>query len=319
MITFIQQLINGLMIGSLYALLALGYSMVYGVLKMVNFAHGELFMLGPMFSLVLLRAFDIIEGPLNVIKGKLNFGQTAGVLLLCFIGGSIISAITGLLMERFAYRTLRNRKAPMAISMIAAMGVSLLLQNAAMLIFGYKQKGFPSILEVKYFSIGGAQFSNLQILILGVVVFLLITLGYLVNKTYLGRNFRAVSMDQCAAGLMGVDVNAVVAFVFILGPAIGAISGVMYAMSYGQVYYLMGSTIGMKGWISAIIGGIGNVWGSVMGGLLLGVLEVVGAGYLPLITGGSLGSEYRNIFAFIFLIGVLLWRPQGLFGKRGIK
>ena len=318
MVMFLQQLVNGLMIGSLYALLALGYSMVYGVLKMVNFAHGELFMLGPMFSIVLLRLFNIVQGRLNMIEVKLDFGQTAGVLLLCFIGGSLISATMGLLMERFAYRPLRNRKAPMEISMIAAMGVSLLLRNAAMLIFGYKQQGFPSILEVKHFSIGGAEFSNLHLLILGVAVFLLLVLSYLVNKTYIGRNFRAVSIDQCAAGLMGVNVNAVVAFVFILGPAIGAISGVLYAMTYGQVYYMMGAAIGMKGWIAAIIGGIGNIWGSVMGGFLLGILEVVGAGYLPLITGGELGSEYRNIFAFVFLIVVLIWRPQGLFGKRGI-
>jgi branched-chain amino acid transport system permease protein len=206
----------------------------------------------------------------------------------------------------------------MEIAMIAAMGVSLALQNGAMLTFGHQQKGFPSIIEVKYFKIAGASFSNMQVFIFGFVVVLLLGMLYLVNKTYMGRNFRAVSMDRCAAGLMGVNVNAVVAFVFILGPAIGAASGVLYAMSYGQVYYLMGMTVGMKGWVAAIIGGIGNIWGSVLGGFILGFLEVIGAGYLPLLTGGQLGGEYRNIFAFIMMIVILLFRPQGIFSKRGV-
>jgi len=214
---FVQQLINGLMVGCLYALLALGYSMVYGVLKMVNFAHGELFMLGPMFGLVLLRLFNIVQGRLNMISGSLNFGQTAGVLFICFVGGAAFSALVGVVMERLAYRPLRNRNASMEIAMIAAMGVSLALQNGAMLTFGHQQKGFPSIIEVKYFKIAGASFSNMQVFIFGFVVVLLLGMLYLVNKTYMGRNFRAVSMDRCAAGLMGVNVNAVVALSLFLG------------------------------------------------------------------------------------------------------
>jgi branched-chain amino acid transport system permease protein len=288
------------------------------VLKLVNFAHGELFMLGPMLALVLMRFFGIIVGRMNQIPpGSLNPWQTAGVLLLSFVGGAALTALVGVIMERIVYRPLRNRNAAMEISMIAAMGVSLFLQNAAMMIFGNQQKGFPSIIEVKYFNIAGANFSNMQVFILLFVVVLLISLSYLVNKTYIGRNFRAVAQDRCASGLMGVNVNGVIAFVFILGPAIGAASGVLYSMSYGQVYYLMGMTIGMKGWIAAIIGGIGNIWGAVIGGLILGVLEVIGAGYLPLLTGGELGTEYRNIFAFAMLIIFLLFKPQGLFGKRG--
>lgn len=316
---FLQQLVNGLTIGCLYALMALGYSMVYGVLKMVNFAHGELFMLGPMFGLVLMRALGIVQGNFNSIPGVQTSGQMIGTLVLCFVGGAIFSAIVGLLIERLAYRPLRTRNAKMEISMVAAMGVSLLLQNVTMLAFGHQQKGFPSIIETKFYTIAGASFSNLQVFIVLMAVILLLSLSYLVNGTYMGRAFRAVSMDRCASGLMGVDVNAIVAFVFVLGPAIGAASGVMYAMSYGQVYYLMGSTIGMKGWVSAIIGGIGNIQGSVLGGFLLGCLEVIGAGYLPLLTGGAMGGEYRNIFAFIALIVVLLFKPEGLFSKRGIR
>lgn len=316
---FLQQLVNGLTIGCLYALMALGYSLVYGVLKMVNFAHGELFMLGPMFGLVLMRALGIVQGNFNSIPGVQTSGQMIGTLVLCFVGGAIFSAIVGLLIERLAYRPLRTRNAKMEISMVAAMGVSLLLQNVTMLAFGHQQKGFPSIIEAKFYTIAGASFSNLQVFIVLMAATLLLSLSYLVNGTYMGRAFRAVSMDRCASGLMGVDVNAIVAFVFVLGPAIGAASGVMYAMSYGQVYYLMGSTIGMKGWVSAIIGGIGNIQGSVLGGFLLGCLEVIGAGYLPLLTGGAMGGEYRNIFAFIALIVVLLFKPEGLFSKRGIR
>jgi branched-chain amino acid transport system permease protein len=316
---FLQQLVNGLTIGCLYALMALGYSMVYGVLKMVNFAHGELFMLGPMFGLVLMRALGIVQGNFNSIPGVQTSRQVVGTLILCFVGGAVFSAIVGLLIERLAYQPLRTRNAKMEISMVAAMGVSLLLQNVTMLIFGHQQKGFPSIIETKFFTVAGANFSNLQVFIIVLAVILLLSLSYLVNETYLGRAFRAVSMDRCASGLMGVDVNAIVAFVFILGPAIGAASGVMYAMSYGQVYYLMGVTIGMKGWMAAIVGGIGNIQGSVLGGFLLGFLEVIGAGYLPLLTGGAMGGEYRNIFAFIMLIVVLLFKPEGLFSKRGIR
>lgn len=315
---FVQQAINGLMMGCLYALLALGYSMVYGVLKMVNFAHGELFMLGPMSALVLMRSLNIVQGRLNMISGTLTIEQTVGVLLLCFIGGAVFSALIGVLMERLAYRPLRKRNATMEIAMISAMGVSLTLQNGAMLTFGTQVRGFPSIIDIHYYNVGGAHFSNMQIFIFIFVVFLLIAMLYLVNKTYIGRNFRAVSMDRCAAGLMGVNVDAVVAFVFLLGPAIGAASGVLYGMSYGQVYYLMGANIGMKGWVAAIIGGIGNIWGSVLGGFILGILETFGAGYLPLLTGGEIGGEYRSIFAFIALIVILLYRPQGIFSRRGV-
>lgn len=309
-----QQIVNGITVGCLYALLALGYSMVYGVLRMVNFAHGELFMLGPMFALFLMRQFGIVQGRLNMIPGPLDGGDIVLILALCFIGGAAFSALIGWLMERLAYRPLRN--ASMEICMISALGVSLMLQNATMLIFGHQQKGFPTVLPVKYFSIAGASFSNMQVFIFLLSVGLLVTLSYMVNKTYMGRCFRAVALDRCASGLMGVNVNGVIALVFLLGPAIGAASGVLYGMSYGQVYYLMGANVGMKGWIAAIIGGIGDIWGAVLGGLLLGLLEVIGAGYLPVITNGALGTEYRNIFSFLMLIVFLLFRPQGLFGRR---
>jgi len=312
---FVQQLINGIALGCLYALVALGYSMVYGVLRMVNFAHGELFMLGPMWALFLLRLFGIVQGRLNMIPGPLTGGRIALILFISFAGGAAFSGLVGLSMERFAYRPLR--KAVAATGIISSLGVSLTLQNATMLVFGHQQKGFPTVLPLRLFSVAGASFSNMQVFIVGLSLVLLIGLSYLVNKTYIGRCIRAVALDRCAAGLMGVNVNAIIAFVFLLGPALGAASGVLYAMSYGQVYYMMGGNIGIKGWISAIMGGIGNIWGAVVGGLLLGTLEVVGGGYLPLITGGALQAEYRNIFSFVMLVLFLIFRPEGLLGKRG--
>jgi branched-chain amino acid transport system permease protein len=315
MIAFFQQVVNGITMGSLYALVALGYTMVYGVLKMVNFAHGELFMLGPMFSLFLLQTVGLVTGRLNQLPAGMAVWQILLVIALCFITAFIFSAILGLIMERTVYRSLRNRNAVSAVTMIAAMGVSVFLQNATMLIFGHAQKGYPNALTLKTFNVGGLTFTNMQVFIILFGLVLLIGLSYLVNKTYLGRSFRAVATDRCAAGLMGINVNAVIAFVFILGAA----SGVLYGMSYGQIFYMMGSLIGIKGWIAAIIGGIGNIKGAVIGGFLLGLFEVIGAGYLPVLTRGAIGPEYRNIVAYALLIAVLLVRPQGLYGKRGVS
>jgi len=319
MIAFFQQIINGITMGSLYAMVALGYTMVYGVLKMVNFAHGELFMLGPMFSLFLLQTVGLVTGRLNQLPASMAVWQIFLVIVLCFITAFLFSAILGLVMERTVYRSLRNRNAVSAVTMIAAMGVSVFLQNATMLIFGHAQKGYPNPLTLKTFNVGGLTFTNMQVFIILFGLVLLIGLSYLVNKTYLGRSFRAVATDRCAAGLMGINVNAVIAFVFILGPGIGAASGVLYGMSYGQIFYMMGSLIGIKGFIAAIIGGIGNIKGAVIGGFLLGLFEVIGAGYLPIITRGAIGPEYRNIVAYALLIVVLLVRPQGLYGKRGVS
>jgi branched-chain amino acid transport system permease protein len=314
----IQQIINGITIGCLYALIGLGFSMIFGILRITNFAHGELFMFGPMFSLVLMKLTGFTTGRMNLARPDLSTVEIILAVLICFIGGAAIAALIGVIMERVAYRPIRLKNSAPEIGMIAALGVSLFLQNAAMLIFGHQQKGFPTLIETKSFAIGGAQFTNMQVFILALTIFLLLAVTYLVNKTYLGRCFRAVALDRCAAGLMGVNVNQVIVFVFILGPGIAGISGVLYAMTYGQVYYLMGAIITMKGWIAAVLGGIGNIWGAVLGGFMLGMVEVIGAGYLPLLTGGQLGAEYRNIFAYAILMVFLIIKPEGLFGKKGV-
>jgi len=280
---------------------------------MVNFAHGELFMLGPMFALSLLRAMGVVTGRLNTIKEQLTGAKLAIVLVICFLGGALFSTILALIMERVAYRPLR--RAPVLTALISSLGVSIILQNATMLIFGGELKGFPRMLPTRYFTIMGASFSNIQVFIAIVSVLLLIGLYYVVNRTYLGRCIRAVAEDSDAAGLVGVDVNRTIASVFVLGPAIGAASGVLFSVFYEQVYYLMGATIGTKGWTAAVIGGIGNIWGAVIAGLFLGIVETVGGGYLPIITRGLLGSDYKHIFAFLILIIVLVFRPQGLLGE----
>lgn len=313
MTTFIQQSLNGLTIGMIYALIALGYSMVYGVLKMVNFAHGDLCVLGAMFSLTLLRATGITRGRLNIIAVPLTGPRLIGVLAMVFLGGMLCSAVTALVIERLVYRPLR--KASILTVLVAALGVSIALANLMMLVFGREMKAFPSLVEKTYFTVLGATFSNLQLLIAALTILLLIGLFYLVNKTTLGRCIRAVAEDKDMAGLLGIDVNRVVVAVFALGASLGAVAGISHAMYYGQTYYLTGYQLMILGWASAVIGGIGDMRGCVIAGLLIGLLEAVGGGYLPVLTQGLLGADYRRIFVFLALIVTLVVKPGGILGK----
>ena len=311
---FVQQLINGLSVGFIYGLVALGYTMVYGVLKLINFAHGELFMLGPMFVLVVLRVVGVVQGAFAYSTVPLTPLQLGLVLFLSFVAAGLFSGFVGILVERVAYR--RLRRAPPLSNLVSALAASLFLSNATMLIAGRNIKPFPRILPTRYFTIAGATLSNMQLFIVLASLSLLALLLLFVQKTPLGRAIRAVSEDKDVAGMMGVDVNRTIAWVFLLGPGIGAISGVLFSMYYGQAYYSMGMLVGNKAFIAAVMGGIGNIVGSVVGGVILGVFEVIGAGYLPIITGGRLGAEYQNTFAFVLLILVLIIRPQGIFGER---
>jgi len=313
MTTFVQQSLNGLTIGLIYALIALGYSMVYGVLKMVNFAHGDLCVLGAMFSLFLLRATGITKGRLNIIEVPLTGVRLGLVFGMVFLGGMLFSAITALIIERLIYRPLR--RASILTILVSALGVSIALENLMMLIFGREMKSFPSLLQKKYFTIMGATYSNLQVFIAILTVLLLMGLFYLVNKTTLGRCIRAVAEDKDMAGLLGIDVNRVIVAVFALGASLGAVAGISHAMYYGQTYYLTGYQLMILGWASAVIGGIGDMRGCVIAGLLIGLLEAVGGGYLPVLTGGLLGADYRRIFVFLVLIITLVVKPAGILGK----
>ena len=316
MSTFIQQLINGVALGAMYALVGLGYTMVYGVLRMVNFAHGELVILGPICGLFILRAMGLISGPLSGNLAVPLAGITLlSVGLIVLAGAGVFSGMLGVAMERLAYRPLR--RAPVLMPLLSALGVSVFLQNVTMLASGRAARGFPSFLTVRYFSVAGATLSSSHIFVVTVCAVLLIVLQYVVQKTFVGRCFRAVAEDKDTAGLMGVDVNRTIALVFALGPFVGAISGVLFAMHYGRVDYSLSSFIGMKGWIAAVAGGIGSIPGTAAGGLFLGVIEALSAGYLPTLTGGVLGAEYKDIIAFTVLIVMLILRPQGLFGEAG--
>lgn len=313
MTTFVQQSLNGLTIGIIYSLIALGYSMVYGVLKMVNFAHGDLCVLGAMFSLTLLRATGITRGRLNIIEVPLTGVRLLLVLGMVFLGGMLFSALAALIIERLVYRPLR--RASILTILVSALGVSIVLQNVMMLVFGREMKAFPTLLKKQYSTILGATYSNLQVFIAILTVLLLVGLFYLVNKTTLGRSIRAVAEDRDMAGLLGIDSNRVIVSVFALGAALGAVAGICHAMYYGQTYYLTGYQLMILGWASAVIGGIGDMRGCVIAGLMIGLLEAVGGGYLPILTGGLLGADYRRIFVFLALIVTLVLKPGGILGR----
>ena len=301
---FTQQLVNGLVLGSIYALVALGYTMVYGILELINFAHGEVTMIGAMVALsvigVLLGAAPDLPGVMVVL---------AGILVAIPACMALAFAI-----EKIAYRPLR--RAPRLAPLITAIGVSIILQNLAMLIWGRQYVAFPPLLPTTRFEFLGAHVSLLQIAIVVLALAIMAGLWLLVEKTRLGRAMRATAQSREVAELMGVNVDRVISATFVIGAAIAAIAGVMVSAYYGLAHYYMGFMLGLKAFSAAVLGGIGNIAGAMLGGLLLGVIEALGAGYIGDITGGFLGSHYQDVFAFFVLIGVLVFRPSGLLGER---
>jgi branched-chain amino acid transport system permease protein len=301
-----QQLINGLTIGSVYALIALGYTMVYGVLQLINFAHGDLFMLGAMIAVFVLAGMAVTEALSLVVAIPLLIGV--------FIVSMTLIAGLGVAIERIAYRPLRHagRLSPL----ISALGVSVFLENATMNVVGPGPRFFPEFLPTAQVSILGVTIQDKQILILVVATALMVWLHYLVNHTTFGLAVRATAEDKDAASLMGIEIDRVIAMVFVLGPALGAAGGVLFAMQYGVVLWNAGFLAGIKAFTAAVLGGIGNIPGAMLGGLLLGLIETFGAGYLPILTHDVIGPEYKDIFAFVILILVLIFRPMGILGER---
>ncbi|OJY57302.1 branched-chain amino acid ABC transporter permease [Thiobacillus sp. 0-1251] len=304
---FLQQLINGLVLGSVYALVALGYTMVYGILELINFAHGEITMMGAMVALSVIGALALAAPGLP------------GVLVL---GAGLVVAIPvcvalGLLIERVAYRPLRH--APRLAPLITAIGVSIILQNVAMLIWGKQYLPFPAILPQGRHTLYGASITDVQIAILLLATAIMLLLILMVQKTRLGRAMRATAQSRQVASLMGVDVNRVIAATFAIGSALAAVAGVMVSAYYGLAHYYMGFLLGLKAFSAAVLGGIGNLGGAMLGGLLLGLIESFGAGYIGDLTGGFLGSNYQDVFAFFVLIAVLVFRPSGLLGVRVVE
>jgi branched-chain amino acid transport system permease protein len=299
---FLQQIINGLTLGSVYAIVALGYTMVYGIIQLINFAHGELVMLGAMV------AFSVI--------GALA-GTTLPPVLIVIAG--IVAAVpacmlVGYAMERIAYRPLRN--APRLAPLITAIGISIILQHLALLIWGRSPLAFPQIIPLVSFTIGGAIITGVQIAIIAISLLLMGALTLVVYHTKLGIAMRATSQNPQVAGLMGIDIDRIISFTFIVGAALAAVAGVMVGTYYGIAHYTMGSLLGMKAFSAAVLGGIGNLAGAMLGGILLGIVEALGAGYIGSLTNNVFGSNYQDVFAFLVLIGVLVLRPSGLLGER---
>ncbi len=300
--TFIQQIINGLVLGSVYALVALGYTMVYGIINLINFAHGEVLMVGALTSWTVVTLMADLGLP-----GWL-------LLLLSLIAAIIVCSILNFAIEKIAYRPLRN--APRLAPLITAMGMSLLLQTLAMIVWKPTIKSYPILLPSEPFHVFGAVINTVQILILVLTAATLAGLMYLVNYTRLGRAMRATAENPRVAALMGVKPDMVISATFVIGAALAALAGVMYVANYGSASHTMGFLPGLKAFTAAVFGGIGNLAGAMVGGVLLGLIEALGAGYIGALTGGVLGSHYQDIFAFVVLILVLTLRPQGLLGER---
>ena len=287
--TFMQNLANGISVGSLYALIAIGYTMVYGILKLINFAHGDIFMMAAYFAFF----------------GVVTFGLP---WYFAFIIAIVLTALLGMTIEFAAYKPLRN--APKISVLISAIGVSFLLENLAVVLFGGRPKAFP---DIKLFTdvvvIGGVSIQKLTFIIPVVTIILLFVLLHLVNKTNIGMAMRAASKDVETARLMGINVNRIISFTFAIGSGLAAVGALMWSVKYPQIVALMGMMPGLKCFIAAVIGGIGDIKGAVIGGFVLGLTEIMLVGFLPGLTG------YRDAFAFVLLIVILLFKPTGIMGK----
>jgi len=323
---FLQQLINGITLGSVYALVALGYTMVYGIIGLINFAHGEVVMIGAMVSLTVVTSLLGMHAPL----------PAALIILVALFVAIIVCMTIAYGMEKIAYRPLR--KAPRLAPLITAIGVSIILQNLALMIWGRNYLTFPPLIQPTAHNIFGASMTDLQMLIVVLAALLMGGLMFIVQRTRLGMAMRATAQNPQVAGLMGIDINVVISAAFVIGAALAAVAGLMVMTYYGIAHYYMGFLLGLKAFTAAVLGGIGNLAGAMLGGVLLGVIEALGAGYIgdvsnicgfPFLSDSLqqqcassdgqvslFGSNYQDVFAFFVLILVLIFRPSGLLGER---
>ena len=293
-----QQLANGLTIGAIYALIALGYTMVYGVIQLINFAHGEVFMVGAYLALTVL----LVVGTNAAVAGPLP----VGLILLCAIAAMLGCGLLGAGMERIAYRPLRD--APRLAALITAIGVSFFLQNAVMLLYGATDQHFPALIPSIRWDLGGTTITLLQVIIWISSGALMVALQALVMFTKLGRAMRATAQDPKACWLLGIPVQQIIAVTFVIGSCLAAIGGMLFGLYYNTINFHDGYLTGLKAFTAAVLGGIGNIPGAMIGGLVLGMLEGLGAGYLS--------AQWKNVFAFVVLVGLLLFKPTGLLGER---
>lgn len=293
---FFQQLTNGLAVGGIYALIALGYTMVYGVLKLINFAHGDLFMIGAYLGLTMLTALGLTD----------YLSPLAVVIVLAFMVMGLV-ALVGASLERVAYRPLRQSHRLSAV--VSALGASIFFQNAVMLIYGARYRVYPhDLLPRTAIHVLGLDIPLMRLLILLTSLVMMIALYLFIQKTRIGTAIRAAAIDQGAAKLMGINVDRVIMIVFLIGPALGGAAGLMVGLYYGQINFTMGWLYGLKAFTAAILGGIGNIPGAMLGGLLLGVIEAMGAAYISI--------AWKDAIAFCVLILILIVRPTGLLGER---
>jgi branched-chain amino acid transport system permease protein len=290
--TFFQQFINGLSLGAIYALIALGYTMVYGVLRLINFAHGDVYMLGAFAGYYIANALNMDASP--SILGAI--AVTMGAMAIC--------AIIGILIERLAYRPVRHH--PRLTSLITAIGVSLLLEYGGQVVFGATPRFFPQMIRSQIYAVGGVQITNQNLLIIVVSVIVMFGLQYIVHQTRIGKAMRATSFNLPVAKLMGINTDFVIAFTFALGSALAAAGGVMVALAIPRIDPLMGLMTGLKAFVAAVLGGIGNIPGAMLGGMLIGLMETW--------IGATAYSTYRDAVAFAVLILILLFRPAGILG-----
>jgi branched-chain amino acid transport system permease protein len=299
---FVQQLVNGLTLGSVYALIALGYSMVYGILKLLNFAHGEVYMAGAFIG----------YGVLTLLGGAADPAIAVPLLIVVmFLAAMVGCGLLGVVIERFAYRPLRD--APRIAPLISALGVSFFLQSSALLLFTARFRSYDTARMISFstgLDVGPLRISLVRILVIVTAVVLMVTLSLLVGRSRLGRAIRATAFDREAAAMMGVDVDKVIVATFFIGSALAGAGGVMFGLVFSNVYHLMGFTAGLKGFTAAVVGGIGSVPGAMLGGLLIGLGEAFAAGYIS--------STFQDLIVFLILVLVMLLRPRGLLGAAAL-
>ncbi|HSE80175.1 MAG TPA: branched-chain amino acid ABC transporter permease [Gaiellaceae bacterium] len=296
---FVQQLVNGVTLGSVYALIALGYSMVYGILKLLNFAHGEVYMFGAFIGYFVLTALGGADSPMIPV---------APLLILVFLAGMLGAGLLGVVIERFAYRPLRN--APRIAPLISAIGVSFFLQASALLLFSAQFRTYDTPQLIPFstgIEWGPLRISLVRILVIGSAASLMIALTLLVSRTRLGKAMRATSYDREAAAMMGIDVDRVIVSTFLIGSVLAGAAGVMVGLVFERVFHFMGFIAGLKGFTAAVIGGIGNIPGAMLGGLVIGLAEAFTASYIS--------STFQNLIVFGILIVVMLVRPTGILGS----
>ena len=294
---FLQHLLNGITIGGSYALIALGYTLVYGVLKLINFAHGEIYMIGAYLGFILISLIPAMPPFLQ--------GNVILVLLIVLVIAAVICALYGFYLEKICYRPLRS--APKLTPLISALGASIFLQNFVMISMGAKDQIFPQTIGMQAITLGGVSFTLLQLVIIFSSIALMALIYWFINRTRLGIAIKATSTDPFMASLVGINVDTVISVTFMAGSFLAACAGVMIGLYYGSINFTLGYLGGIKAFTAAVLGGIGNVPGAMIGGFLLGIIEAMGAGYFS--------SEYKDVYAFFILIAVLVFRPAGLLGK----